>query len=137
METAKISMRDIMEALPVLNKLIDTEMSGRLALRTARLARALNNEIESVNSATKKVFDRYAEVPEPSVDEEGKEDTGPREPVVPKDKEEAFQADIDEILDEVAEISIPWLTVGDIESFDTIRAGDVYLLLPFIEESPD
>lgn len=113
-----VKVLDIMSSIDTLNRLMTKELSAPTAYKIARLARKLNEEIESFNKAKDSTFSKYAE---------GEEE-------VPSDKQEEFEAEINELLNMEVELDIQMIKLKDFGSA-TVRPSDMFVLDKFIDDS--
>ena len=56
----KMTVNDLMNLIPILKELMNSNFNGSLAFKIARLIRELDKEIELVDSLRKKIVDKYS-----------------------------------------------------------------------------
>jgi len=113
-----VKVLDIMGSVDTLNRLMTKELSAPTAYKIARLARKLNEEIESFGEIRKSTFLKYAG--------DGEE--------VPDDKVEEFESEINELLDVDVELDIQMIKLKDFGNA-TVRPSDMFVLEKFIDAS--
>ena len=122
----KVTIYDIVSANSIFNKILKYEFTGKQSFVISRLLRVLNAELEQFNTTREILIKKYAEF-----DENGKIKTTDGYIKISENKKDAFQSEINELLQTEVELNI---TCIPIEWFDDIKLTpqEIMLLEPFL-----
>lgn len=113
-----VKLIDIINSVDAINRLMAKEISAPTAYKIARLARKLNEELESFNKARESILSRFTE-----------------DGVLPEDKTDGVEEEINLLLDTEVTLDIKKINVQDLGGI-SVMPSDMFVLAKFINE-PD
>lgn len=116
----KVKLSEIVNARQALQKMMTKELPIKTAYRLSKLVNAVNDELGNFEDQRKKLVEKYGE-------KKGEE------VVVPKDKAQDFQKDMQELLDVEVKIDFDPISLSDIGEI-SLSPVDITLLDSFIKE---
>ena len=119
----EVKIFDMIAARDTLEHLFKSELPARSALKIARLIKAVNSELETAQEQINRIVDKYAKT-----NENG-------EKIILRDSPEfnEYIKEYSEITQETITLSVPGISIEDIEKLSTLTPEKMLLLEPFME----
>lgn len=128
-----ITLRQLLDAQPALQRLSSEKLPIKLAYNVARLIRVLQPELDDFFKQRNELVLRYGYT-RPSTEEERAAGQGDEVTEVPKDKMVEFRETIDDVVNEKITIDREPLKL---DGFPNTSVADILALGPFLAEEPD
>lgn len=125
----KVKLNDIINAQMSIQKLLNTDMPGKLAYSIARNVRKLEIETKSFDDARQKLFEKYGEEVEETNEKTKKVNKFKR---IKQENVEQFQKEVGEILEKEVDVDIWKVKVADLEKINL--APNALIPLSFLIE---
>lgn len=124
----KVKVKDLLDSIESMNKLVEKPLHFKLAYKIARIARAANEEIQAYETARNKLFERYAER-----DEQGNIiKTKEGNVSIAKDKTTNFLKELTETYNTEVDLNVDCIEMHELEALD-FTPIEIHGLLPFIK----
>lgn len=125
----KVKIKELLEAVDSMNKLVEKPLRFKLAYKIARIARVVNDEIQAYETARNKLIEQYAERDENNQIIKTKDGNI----TVDKDKRNDFLVELEELYNTDIDLNVEPIYGEELENLD-FTPLEINGMLPFIKD---